>query len=146
MRRSAKTTRARRSQRGTAMLEAALAMPLFILILFGSVEFGLLFMRNQVLMNSTHQGARIASLARQTCFPADVKTEVDDVIIASGSQLGMILNGGHVTVTGACVSGDNVTVKVVYPNDIILLEGFLGTPGVDLSVPIGAEVMMRNES
>ena len=46
------------NQRGTAMLELALVLPLLLLLLFGTIEMALLFYNKQVLANATREGAR----------------------------------------------------------------------------------------
>jgi Flp pilus assembly protein TadG len=47
-----------KSQRGTAAVEFALVLPLLILILFGTIEFGLLLYNQQVITNASREGSR----------------------------------------------------------------------------------------
>src|SRR6185436_14114397 len=48
-----RSLRRRRSERGGIIVESALALPLFLLVVFGSMEFGLAFRRSLTLTNST---------------------------------------------------------------------------------------------
>ncbi len=50
-----------RSERGAALLEAALVTPVFILIVFGILEIGLLFRDSLTTDNASREGARAAS-------------------------------------------------------------------------------------
>ena len=50
-----------RSERGSVVVESALALPLFLLLIFGTMEFGLAFRSYLTLSNSTRDAARFAS-------------------------------------------------------------------------------------
>src|SRR4051794_3677004 len=50
-----------RSERGTVVVESALALPLFLLLIFGTMEFGLAFRSYLTLANSTRDAARFSS-------------------------------------------------------------------------------------
>ena len=52
-------------ERGAALVELAMVLPLLLLILMGIVEIGLLFYNQQILTNSSREGAR-AAIARST--------------------------------------------------------------------------------
>ncbi len=53
--------RARRSERGVTMIESAIATPVVLLLIFGVLEFGLLFKDYLSLANGVRDGARLAS-------------------------------------------------------------------------------------
>ena len=50
-----------RGERGSVVVESALALPLFLLLIFGTMEFGLAFRTYLTLSNSTRDAARFAS-------------------------------------------------------------------------------------
>ncbi|MBW2187820.1 MAG: pilus assembly protein [Deltaproteobacteria bacterium] len=52
-----------KNNRGAALVEFALVLPLLLLLLVGLIEFGLLFYNKQVLTNASREGAR-AGIAR----------------------------------------------------------------------------------
>lgn len=64
--------------RGAAVVEFALVIPLFLLLLIGIVEFGRAMMVQQVLINASREGARKASLPGATL--EDVKSTVADYL------------------------------------------------------------------
>jgi Flp pilus assembly protein TadG len=49
-----------RSEKGTALLEAAITVPIILLISVGIFEFGRAYQTQQVLVNATREGARLA--------------------------------------------------------------------------------------
>jgi len=52
-----------KNQRGGAAVEFAIIVPLLALILFGTIDFALLFYNKQVLTNASREGARAAIVA-----------------------------------------------------------------------------------
>lgn len=64
--------RGRRDERGAALIEAAIIMPVLLLIVFGVFEFGLLFRDELTLAQSTRDGARAGS-AYGNDYDADFK-------------------------------------------------------------------------
>lgn len=50
-----------KSERGAALLEAALVTPIFLMIVFGIMEMGLLFRDSLTTENASREGARAAS-------------------------------------------------------------------------------------
>jgi len=135
-----------KSENGSAMVEMVLVLPILLLVLFGITEFGLVFVRYQVILTSAQDGARTASLFRPHCNSGDVYIDVVTEVMSSASTLGMELVEEDITVDGACSAGRNVTVKVSYQHRLDLLGGFLGLLGENRSLPITAIVKMRNET
>lgn len=65
-----------RNHRGTAMVEMAFVLPLLLLLLFGVLEFGRLFVEWQIVQSAANSGVRSASLYRAECTAATVEQEV----------------------------------------------------------------------
>src|SRR4029450_13281952 len=63
-----------KSERGAALLEAALTIPMLLLVAVGIFEFGRAYQAWQVLTNAAREGARIAVLPDPT--PGLVETRV----------------------------------------------------------------------
>jgi Flp pilus assembly protein TadG len=53
-------TRKLKDQKGVALVEFAIALPLLLLLLFGFIEFGVLLHNKQVITNASREGARAA--------------------------------------------------------------------------------------
>lgn len=52
-----------RREKGNIVMELALAMPLFLLIIAGSLDLGMLFYSKHVITNASREGARAAAKA-----------------------------------------------------------------------------------
>lgn len=103
--------RARRNRRGAAVVEFAIVAPLFILLLFGMIEFGRMIMVQQVLTNASREGARRAIIEGST--QTEVETQVNNYLA------GTTVSGATVTVEPTNLTnlgfGDPVTVSVSVP-------------------------------
>ena len=131
-----------RRRRGSAMVEAAIVLPVLLLVLLGTLEFGLVFARYQVVMSSAREGARVASLYRPDCRPLRVRQEVIRAVSDAGSHLGMLILPTDVRLTGACVEDSNVEVELEYDHYLTTAGGLLG----EFRLPLRARVVMRNET
>ena len=49
-------------ERGAALVEFALALPLLLVVIAGIVDFGFTFQRYEIITNAAREGARMASL------------------------------------------------------------------------------------
>ena len=70
-------TNLRKNERGAALLETAITIPIILLIAVGIFEFGRAYQTWQVLTNAAREGARIAILVDKT--DADVQTAVQEL-------------------------------------------------------------------
>jgi Flp pilus assembly protein TadG len=71
-----------RGERGQAIVELALTLPLLLLIVMGVFDFGLLFQRYEVVTNAAREGARLAVLPDYTT--AQARQRVIDYLNAGG--------------------------------------------------------------
>jgi hypothetical protein len=129
------------------MVETAMTLPVLMLVLFGTLEFGLMFSRYQLLLAVATSAAREASVSRQNCNPLVVEAEVR-ADIASFNELGMDLSDPVLTeinMTGLCRAGRFVDVELIYHMPFKATELFMGfftgTPITE--IPMRAEVRMR---
>ena len=137
-------------QRGTAMLETALTMPMVLLVAVGIFEFGRAYQTWQVLTNAAREGARIAVLPGKT--EAQVIERATQYMNAG--ELGQAADA-TVAVTpetidlggGATAGASRVTVT--YPFEFMVLQPIaqLVNGGSDLGAPFNmtASTVMRNE-
>jgi Flp pilus assembly protein TadG len=101
----------RRNRRATAAVEFAVVAPVFLLLVFGMIEYGRMVMVYQVITNASREGARVAVLDGATT--ASVTDQVN-TYLTNGS-----ITGGTVTVTpnppSTAEYGDPVSVTVSIP-------------------------------
>lgn len=81
----------RQDDRGAVLVESALVFPVILLIVFGILEFGLLFRANLTLSESTRAGARVA--AAQPRLPSQHESAAAAV---SGSLASASIPGGSI--------------------------------------------------
>lgn len=68
---------------GASAVELALVLPVLIMLLFGAIQFGQLFLQDLAVGNAAREGARIGVVAGTTC--GEVMTRARDVAAASSS-------------------------------------------------------------
>ena len=73
----------RRSERGAALVEFALVLPLLLVVIAGIVDFAFLFQRYEVITNAAREGARMASLSSPGTYnDAAVRSHVRSYVMA----------------------------------------------------------------
>jgi Flp pilus assembly protein TadG len=140
-------TRLIRNERGAALLETAITIPIILLIAVGIFEFGRAYQTSQVLTNAAREGARIAILSATT----------DDQV--QTTVVNYMTSGGLPNATTAAVDinrnvglGTNTASRVTinYPFQFIVLNPVvrLVSPGSRTGEPLTMQsvALMRNES
>jgi Flp pilus assembly protein TadG len=127
-----------------AMVEMVIVLPLLLMVLFGIMEFGVLFGRWQTVTNAAREGARTAVVFRTDCDEDAVRTEVRDVVRGYAAGIGITLNDADITVTGVCgAKNTSSTVNVSTPYTFSILPGF--APSVNPTIDLVGNSVMRNE-
>ena len=113
-----------KNQRGGAAVEFAIVVPLLALILFGTIDFALLFYNKQVLTNASREGARAAIVADNWNPPEGELPDTDDEdlqdkfkIIIQNYYSGRLINlgGEDDPPTSTILSAGNfITATVTY--------------------------------
>ncbi len=106
-----------RRQRGQAMVEFALLLPLFLVVIFLSVDFGVGLTRWVILTNATREGARLAVTGVSS----------NEIAIKTATTSSGLVDSGDVTVnyidaSGNAVvgdKGDSVVVEAKYEYQLI---------------------------
>lgn len=138
------------NQRGAALLETAITVPIVLLITVGIFEFGRAYQTWQVLTNAAREGARIAVLTETTDL--QVQTRVRDYMRAGGLPLAdaesVTVNVARNVAMGANTASN---VTVTYPFSFMFLNTVVSlvTPGSDTGaspVSMSAVTIMRNEN
>ncbi len=139
-----------RHQDGQALIEAALTIPLLLLVAVGIFEFGRAYQTWEIVTNAAREGARMAILPSPD--PDAITQRVRDYMQAGQlSKYGtaeVVVNSTTITVNGNPVAASQVQIN--YPFDFIVLRpvtllipGSHRTPGNSLMMQ--ASVVMRNE-
>lgn len=113
-------------ERGQTMVEFVIVVPVLLMLLFGVIQFGIVYNNYLTITDATRIGARKAAVSRTAADPvaltkAAVKAAASDL---DQSKLDPRLS---VTSTG-WVHGGDVTVRACYPYAVNLL-GFVVASG-----------------
>jgi Flp pilus assembly protein TadG len=109
--------RSLRDESGQSMVEFALIVPVLCMILFGIIQFGILYNNYLMLADAARVGARKAAVSRQAANPVAL---ADAAVRSSASNLDQAKLGVFITAT-AWAPGADVTVETRYPYKISLL-------------------------
>lgn len=130
----------RNRQEGAALVEFALILPLFLLLVFGIMEAGWLFAQQVEIRNAAREGARLAVVDWGTA--AQVGAETCDRADISGADATVTVTPSTTIDNGFDpASPESVTVTVAKTYDS--LTGFLDFAFGDL--PMSAVAEMRTE-
>lgn len=106
----------RKPERGAAAVEFALVLPLLMVILLGTIDWGYFFFVEQLVTNASREGARTGSLTPspggEGTAEADAKKAATDYLIAAG------LDGDVVSIDPEA-SSSSIKVTVSYPTGSI---------------------------
>jgi Flp pilus assembly protein TadG len=106
----------KKNQQGQTLTEFAMVLPLLALLLFGVIQFGIVFHQYVTLTDSVRAGSRQGAVSRDLTNP---EAKVIDRVRRSAADLDPGQLG--VSVSSTWVQGDDVTVTATYPYDISLL-------------------------
>ena len=127
------------SERGASAVEFALVLPALMLILFGTIEFGMVMYSRAVLTNASREGTR-AGIVQQIPKPSagDIQSVVTNYLSGTG------INPGDVTISVAGAGGvfpNDLTVSASYPYSFFV-PAILGLGG---SITLTTQTVMRHE-
>lgn len=109
-------------QEGASLVEFSLLAPLFVVLLFGLVEFGLAIYNKGVVTNASREGTRfgvVFTTPRKTT--GEITAKVQEYLTKSGFTDTVTVN-----VTGAGgTSGNPLSVTVTYPYNFQVLPNFV---------------------
>jgi Flp pilus assembly protein TadG len=136
-------------QRGTALLETALTLPLLLLVSVAIFEFGRAFQTWEVLTNAAREGARVAVLPGSTSGGAETRARAYlDSGALNGASATVTVTATEIPIGAGTASAQQVTVD--YPFRFMVLQpvASLIVPGTTMGSPItmSATAEMRNES
>src|SRR6266478_6375576 len=103
-------------EQGQTMVEFAVVLPILVVLLFGIVQFGILFNNYVTLTDAARAGARAAAVSRQASDPVGAATAA---VQSSASDLNQGNLGVNISSTWAPTAP--VTVTATYPYSISLL-------------------------
>jgi len=141
----------RKRERGQAMVETAIAIPLLLVLMVGIFEIGRAYETWQVLTNAAREGARMAITPSSTVPTTTALIRqymADGQLTNSGTASVVVDKSASITVNGTAVSASLVTVD--YPFEFMMLQPVvrLVAPAATVGGPLTmrATSVMRNEA
>lgn len=124
--------------KGTAAVEAAILFPVLLLLTFGIIEYGWLFLNANLITNAARHGARIAIRASTT--NAQVMNSISDLMATAN------ITGHQVTISPSDVSsmnvGEVVRVEISVPWEQIAI---INAPFLPMPTHLRASISMTKE-
>lgn len=147
------------SQKGAALVEFAVILPLLLLIVFGIVEFGFIFYNQAILTNASREGARRAIVfetnsdgdriysgatvedAINQYLYTDYPTNTDLRLVTFGTE-NLTIDPSSADGEVVINQGDYILVEVQYDYDFMVLPSFAGIPQ---TITLTGKTTMRAE-
>ena len=140
-------TTLKKNERGAALIETAITIPIILLISVGIFEFGRAYQTWQVLTNAAREGARVAILTEKT------DGDVQSIVKSYMTNGGLVKSGAAVINIDRNVPlGVNTASRVTisYPFNFMVLNPVIKmvTPASTTGAPLTMQsvALMRNES
>jgi Flp pilus assembly protein TadG len=142
----------RHGERGNALIESAITIPILLLLMVGIFEVGRAYETWQVITNAAREGARMS------VTPSGTDTDTTTALVRQYMQDGQLGNyssaavdvnrNATIMVNGTVVGASLVTVD--YPFEFIMLQPVarLVVPGTNTgeAITMRATALMRNEA
>jgi Flp pilus assembly protein TadG len=109
----------KKNERGQTMVEFAFVLPIFVVLLFAIVQFGMAFNNYVTLTDAVRAGARKGAVSRLLADPAGACRAQ---VLAAGDNLDRTELGRNLACTSTWAAGSDVTVTADYPYDVKLLN------------------------
>jgi Flp pilus assembly protein TadG len=138
--RTSRTKRMGRDERGQALVEFALILPIILLLVVGMLEFARAWNLHQVMTDAAREGARRAVLADTKAVNGQTQDSVKAAMWNRLAQFGYDPSVATMTITPLAKwksTGDNITVNLVCP------YRFWAVPW--MSITMRTSFTMRNE-
>ncbi|MFZ2171118.1 MAG: TadE/TadG family type IV pilus assembly protein [Methylococcaceae bacterium] len=140
-------------QKGAAMVEFAIVLPLFIVLVFGIIEFSLMLFDQAVITNASREAARSAIAFRN---PKLTIAQIKDVAINYCSTHLISFGAGAIPSVDILpkpspltdpitnTAGASITTTVTYPYNFLVFSGLTGGL-IDNPKTLSATTVMNNE-
>jgi Flp pilus assembly protein TadG len=140
------------SERGAALLETALVMPMLLLVSVGIFEFGRAYQTWQVLTNAAREGARVAVLPNPPAgaVEARVRAYMQSGQLQYYATAPVLVDSTQTIPIGATGTATASLVTINYPFQFMVLNGvanlIAGSGSLGSPFTMTATAEMRNEA
>ena len=144
--------RRRTDERGQALVEFVLALPILLVIVFGIIEFASAWRTYQIVTNVAREGARLAVVPSSS--DQVVRDRIDSLLVQSGLNLSLrtttLSCNGSAGLCGPLSNGAADEVQVDYQHTFVVLGPVLDLMCANCgtgygTVTLSSRSVMRNE-
>jgi Flp pilus assembly protein TadG len=141
----------RHNEKGAAIVEFAIILPLLLLLVFGIIEFSLLMYNKAMITNASREGARRGIVYRvdpatfnySPLTDTQIRTEVTNYLSNYLITFSPTATTHTTNITRAVeVSGNTLNVQVSYPYNFLVVPSIAALPG---SITLSSATKMRME-
>ena len=121
-----------------ALMEAALIIPLLLLLILGVMDFGRLYYTKMVITNAAREGASYyatSSVCKTSCTFVNCSSFLKDVVVESGVSSGVTVVYSDISLPSTCATTGNNGSVTVTKSVTFLYFNFLKNVGL-VSGPI----------
>lgn len=137
-----RTARMVESDRGQALVEFALVVPLLLMLVIGIFEFGRAWNVYQVLTEAARAGARAAVVADAGVSEDSVFATIRHTL----SRAGLDPSSANISLTGwRSGTGTPASVTIQFPYRFVFLRPFMGWTSQGAAITLATAFTMRNE-
>jgi Flp pilus assembly protein TadG len=105
-------TARRSTERGQAVIELALTLPLLLVVVFGIIDFGFMFQRYESVTNAAREGARLGILTSAGYTATEAQNRAISYLTASGLNGPLRACGAAVVKDSMCAQLTTQTVTI----------------------------------
>lgn len=140
-----------KNNKGAAMIEFTLVLPLLLTLVFGIIEFGIIIYDKAMITNASREGARggiVMAVPRisEGEIKGIVKNYCNTHLISLKGGTGPTITDSNIVVTGALGSyPDNLTVTVNYKYGFLIIPQFVTSITGTGDITLTATTVMRME-
>jgi len=136
------------NQKGAAAVEFAIILPLLLILLFGMIEFGIILYDKAMITNASREGARagIVYVPDDERSDAEIQTGVTTVVNNYCSSYLITFGASSTINTTAIRAGGNLTVRVTYQYDFLVLPNFVTDIVGNINLAAQTIMMMEERS
>ncbi len=132
-----------RAEKGQDILEYAIVLPLFILLILSVIEFGYLFLQYNTVTNAAREGARVGIISPTTacnlaCVDARARAAANSFAAAAG------LDPAHLTITATHPTAAAIRVAVSYTTGFMTIP-LMAMIGSDEDFVLASTATMTRE-
>jgi Flp pilus assembly protein TadG len=136
----------KRPERGAALVEMALILPLFVLLLFGMIEASWAFAQANDVRHGAREGARLAAVGADPFETVDqIGNEVCDRMDIAGNSA-VVITFGATDGDGSRGSEGTITVSLTYASITGALDQWFGGKMIGSSIDFVVEAPIDGSS